>query len=318
MLLIIPWVVGRVEAGVMESVWIAACVLAVFPIMDSIVKVNDALARWPDFQDSFRRLAQTETARPDTAKCGNSTVSAAFAGPVHIKLERLGYRYSVDAEPALKGIDLELPQGKKIAVLGRSGAGKSTLLQVLSGQREAGEGTMTINGSPMSAQQKRQFSILNQQPHLFHTTIANNVRMGRKDATDEEIRDALRQVGLQSLVAALPKGVETPMEEAGSRFSGGERQRVALSRILLQASPIVLLDEPTTGLDRPAELALIQTLLETLRERTIVWFTHRLTMLEKMDEILFLERGEVRMRGTHRDLSKREDRYRKWYELDRF
>ncbi|GIQ65947.1 hypothetical protein PACILC2_45150 [Paenibacillus cisolokensis] len=162
----------------------------------------------------------------------------------------------------------------------------------------------------------RCFSVLNQKPHLFHTSIANNIRLGRSDASEDEIRHAIRRVGLEGLVSSLPAGIDTPMEEAGSRFSGGERQRIALARILLQPSPVVLLDEPTTGLDRETELDLIQTLFQVLEDRTVVWFTHRLTGMEAMDEILFLERGTVAMRGTHEELMNRYERYRRLYQLD--
>lgn len=330
------WVSGELEAGRMEHIYAAACVLAVFPLMETLAKVNDAVVRLPDYRVSLQRLAQVEAdSQAVRAEEASKQVEPfPVLGPVHIEAKRIGYRYASASGWALRDVSLSLPQGSKVAVLGRSGAGKSTLLQLLCGQRAPAEGRVTVRSlsaqfaqaakgmqnaqdmQDMQAELAGCFSFLDQKPHLFHTTVANNVRLGRSDASDEEIRQALRRVGLEQLVDALPAGLDTPMEEAGSRFSGGERQRIALARILLASRPVVLLDEPTTGLDRRAELDLIRTLFAVLEERTVVWFTHRLTGIEAMDEIVFLERGTVVMRGTHEELMSRYERYRRLYELD--
>lgn len=315
------WVSGELEAGRMEHIWAAACVLAAFPLMETFAKVNDAVVRLPDYRVSLQRLAQVE-ADAQAVRAGAANVREEplpVPGPVHIQAKHIGYRYASASDWALRDVSLTLPQGSKVAVLGRSGAGKSTLLQVLCGQRAPAEGRVTVHSLSVQDAQAGQascFSVLNQKPHLFHTTVANNIRLGRSGVSDEEIRQAIRRVGLERLVDALPAGLDTPMEEAGSRFSGGERQRIALARVLLGLRPVVLLDEPTTGLDRLTELDLIRTLFEVLEGRTVVWFTHRLTGIEAMDEIVFLERGTVVMRGTHEELMSRYERYRRLYELD--
>lgn len=315
--LTVIWVSGQLDAG-METWWAAACVLAVFPIMETITSVNDALVRLPDYLASLQRLAQVQVeAELEGRESGQDDYRYA-SGPVDIQVERIYFRYTPASDWILKELSLSLPQGKKVAVLGRSGAGKSTFLQVLGGQRIPVKGKLTVNGQPIQAGQARYVSILNQKPYLFHTSIANNVRLGRSDASDEEIMQVLRCVGMERLVASLPEGCNTSMEEAGSRFSGGERQRIALARILLQPSPVVLLDEPTTGLDRETELDLIRTLFHVLKGRTVVWFTHRLTGMETMDEILFLERGTAIMRGSHEELMAHYGRYRSLHRLDQF
>lgn len=316
--LTVLWVSGQLEAGRMENIWAAACVLAVFPMMETVTRVNDALVRLPDYLASLQRLGKVEADAQAMREVGaiEQEDPLPASGPVDIQMEHIGFRYHSTSDWALKDVSLSLPQGKKVAVLGRSGAGKSTLLQVLSGQRIPEEGHVTVYHRQKPEGHVRCFSVLNQKPHLFHTSIANNIRLGRSDASEDEIRHAIRRVGLEGLVSSLPAGIDTPMEEAGSRFSGGERQRIALARILLQPSPVVLLDEPTTGLDRETELDLIQTLFQVLEDRTVVWFTYRLTGMEAMDEILFLERGTVAMRGTHEELMNRYERYRRLYQLD--
>jgi ATP-binding cassette subfamily C protein CydC len=152
---------------------------------------------------------------------------------------------------------------------------------------------------------------------LFDTTLANNIRLGQPDATEAEIRDAVALARLEPLVASLPEGLLTRMQEAGQRFSGGERQRVALARILLQKTPVVILDEPTVGLDPKTERELLSTMFSSLQDRTLIWVTHHLVGVERMDEILFMENGQIVMRGTHDELMEHYPRYRNLYLLDR-
>lgn len=221
---------------------------------------------------------------------------------------------------ALRDISLDVPAGAKVAVIGRSGAGKSTLLQLIQGVLAPSSGTVMIGGTDAARfgdDISSVISVLNQSPHLFDTTLANNIRLGRPDATEEDIRQAAAMAQLTTLVDSLPDGLHTRMQEAGQRFSGGERQRVALARILLQKSPVVILDEPTVGLDPRTERELLSTIFSSLQDRTLIWVTHHLVGVEQMDEILFLEQGKVVMRGTHDELMERYPRYRGLYRLDR-
>jgi ATP-binding cassette subfamily C protein CydC len=128
--------------------------------------------------------------------------------------------------------------------------------------------------------------------------------------------DAVDRAQLSGLVASLPAGLNTPMRETGQRFSGGERQRVALARVLLQNTPILILDEPTVGLDPRTERELLSTIFRSTTGKTLVWVTHHLVGAEQMDEIIFMEQGKIIMQGSHADLMEREPRYRHLYELD--
>src|SRR5699024_2151545 len=145
---------------------------------------------------------------------------------------------------------LDLVLGNKLAILGKSGMGKSTLLKLMAGVIQPDEGQVLVNGQPMSSNfLSKTVSVLNQKPHLFDTTIKNNIRMGNPQATDQDISAVVEQAQLTHLISSLPHGLNTSMEEMGQRFSGGERQRIAFARVLLQNTPIILFDEPTIGLD---------------------------------------------------------------------
>lgn len=237
-----------------------------------------------------------------------------------IAIEQVSYRYAPEGEYALQDISLHLPQGKRLAILGRSGGGKSTLLKLIQGALSPSSGQVLINDLPvemLGESVTEVVAVLNQSPHLFDTTVANNLRIGRPDATDEEIRQVAAQVGLASLIESLPQAYHTPMLETGLRFSGGERQRIALARVLLRKTPVVIFDEPTVGLDPVTERELMRTMLDSLQGKTLIWVTHHLIGAEKMDEMVFVENGKIVMQGSHEQLLAREERYRRLIELDR-
>lgn len=244
---------------------------------------------------------------------------------VHIQLQQVRFKYDATSHPLRQAWDidqvsLELPQGKKLALLGRSGAGKSTLAKLIQGAILPQEGEMLINGYPAASYSDRisqTIAVLNQMPHVFDTTVANNIRLGKPSATEDEIRQAAKQAQLDELINQLPEGYQTPMLETGSRFSGGERQRIALARILLQDAPVVILDEPTIGLDPRTERDLLRTMFQTLQGKTLIWITHHLVGVEEMDEVLLLERGRVKLQGAHAELLAANSYYRNLYELDR-
>lgn len=245
----------------------------------------------------------------------------------HLSLAEVRYAYDAgaglegDGAYSVDGVSLDIPQGKRVMIIGRSGAGKSTLLKLIQGALTPSGGEVTINGIPAAAYgdagMPKVISVLNQSPHLFDTTVANNIRLGRNDAEMTEIARAAEQAQLAELIAGLPQGLDTPMRETGQRFSGGERQRVALARVLLQNTPVLVLDEPTVGLDPRTERELLSTIFAATAGKTLVWVTHHLAFAEQMDEVIFMEHGKILMRGTHAELMAREPRYRNLYHLDR-
>jgi len=328
---LLHWAAGEYASGAIEGTLIAAFVLVVFPVADAFLPVSEAVEKIPQYRNSLERLSGIEVVE-EQAMSGVHTdptkrseiynTSAMDVQVAHIQLENAGYRYGTGEgeELSIRNLNLDIPQGKKIAVIGRSGAGKSTLLKVIQGVIKPSIGSAVINGMDAAAYGEKIpsiISVLNQSPHLFDTTVANNIRLGDPDASDEAIKEAGRLAKLDTLISSLPEGYNTAVREAGQRFSGGERQRIALARILLQNTPVVVLDEPTVGLDPRTERELLSTIFEAIAGKTLIWVTHHLVGAEQMDEVIFMENGAVEMRGTHAELMEREPRYRRLYELDR-
>ncbi|MNC27404.1 Heterocyst differentiation ATP-binding protein HepA [compost metagenome] len=327
------WAAGQFADGAIAGTLIAAFVLVVFPVADAFLPVSEAVEKIPQYRNSLERLNGVEASKdtvPHAAAEAKSAEAAALAaanvktiqasGQTHIELKAAGYRYAAGDDWSIQNLTLDIPQGRKIAVIGRSGAGKSTLLKVVQGVITPTIGSATINGVDAAAygeQIPQLIAVLNQSPHLFDTTVANNIRLGNPEASEEAVKQAAALAKLDTLISSLPEGYNTPVREAGQRFSGGERQRMALARILLQNTPVVVLDEPTVGLDPRTERELLATMFEAMAGKTLIWVTHHLVGAERMDEVIFMENGQVEMRGTHAELMDREPRYRKLYELDR-
>ncbi|MFB6364106.1 thiol reductant ABC exporter subunit CydC [Paenibacillus elgii] len=304
---------------------IAAFVLVVFPVADVFLPLSEAVEKLPQYRESLNRLtaigkqADSHVAAQADGGAPAHREGAAVWTAAHLQVDNVCYQYEPGSRREIDHVSLDLPQGKKIAVIGRSGAGKSTLLKLVQGALVPTQGQVAMNG--MAAHSLGDgisgvISVLNQSPHLFDTSVANNIRLGKPEASDEAIRQAARLVKLDALIESLPAGYRTPMNETGQRFSGGERQRIALARILLQDTPVVLLDEPTVGLDPRTERDLLATMFDTLRDKSLIWVTHHLVGAEQMDEIIFMENGRVEMRGTHVELIERYPRYRNLYRLD--
>ncbi|MUG85145.1 thiol reductant ABC exporter subunit CydC [Paenibacillus timonensis] len=316
------WAGGETAAGRIDATLIAAFVLIVFPLSDAFLPVSEAVERTPQYRVSLDRLARISGEGASVSAPGDAVPAAAgdaVSRTADVRLRDVRFAYAAEDADSVDGVSLDLPQGKRVMVIGRSGAGKSTLLKLIQGALAPSHGTVQINGIPAAAFGDRMpevISVLNQSPHLFDTTVANNIRLGRPEATDEEIGRAAQAAQLGPLVASLPRGMNTPMRETGRRFSGGERQRVALARILLQDTPVLILDEPTVGLDPRTERELLATIFRTTQGKSLIWVTHHLVGAERMDEIVFMEHGRVVMRGSHAELLAREPRYRNLYRLD--
>lgn len=327
------WAAGQYAEGAIAGTLIAAFVLVVFPVADAFLPVSEAVEKIPQYRNSLERLegveppaegVLSEAEKGRNAEAAAQAAAAAEAarasGQVQIELKSAGYRYAAGDDFSVQQLDLALPQGRKVAVIGRSGAGKSTLLKLVQGVIAPTVGSVTINGIDAAAYGERipqLIAVLNQSPHLFDTTVANNIRLGDPEASEAAVQQAAALAKLDTLISSLPEGYDTPVREAGQRFSGGERQRMALARILLQNTPVVVLDEPTVGLDPRTERELLATMFEAMAGKTLIWVTHHLVGAEQMDEVIFMENGQVEMRGTHAELMEREPRYRRLYELDR-
>ncbi|CCI84310.1 thiol reductant ABC exporter subunit CydC [Lactobacillus pasteurii] len=293
--------------------WIAAFVLAVFPVVDALAQLPGAAQETNVYQDSLVRLNNL----PETKKSQSQKIE--LAAPYKLELDQVRYTYPGQSKEILQGISLEIDQGEKLAILGKSGSGKSTLASLLRGDRIPTAGSIKLNGistSEFGDQMPDYIAVINQTPYLFNTTIANNLRLGNEEASDEQLWDALERVGLKQMIEKLPNKLETMVQEAGLRFSGGERHRLALARVLLKNSPIVLLDEPTVGLDPITEQAVINTIMGQLADKSLIWITHHLQGIDLMDRVIFLEDGELTMQGSPKELWDSQERFRQLKKAD--
>jgi ATP-binding cassette subfamily B protein len=219
--------------------------------------------------------------------------------------------------PVLKGVDFVVEPGRMVALVGPSGAGKSTTSMLVSRVYDATSGAVLVGDLDVRdvtlASLRDTIGVVTQDSHLFHETIAENLRYAKPDATDEEMWEALRGAQVADVVRALPDGLDTIVGDRGYRFSGGEKQRIAIARLLLKRPSIVILDEATAHLDSESEAAVQRALAAALEGRTALVIAHRLSTVRDADEILVLDEGRIVERGRHTDLIKAGGLYAELY-----
>lgn len=222
-----------------------------------------------------------------------------------IEFENVSFTYPHEATPALENIHLVIKPGQHIALVGASGAGKTTLVNLLLGFLTPTQGNIytTIAGQKIAAAPPiEQIAWLPQKPYLFHDTIAANIRLGRPEASQEEVIAAARAAHLHEFIESLPQKYETVIGEGGARLSGGEAQRLAIARAFLKNAPILVLDEPTSSLDPRTEALLEESTRNLMQGRTVITIAHRLNTVFQADHIIVLEGGRIREQGTHSEL----------------
>jgi ATP-binding cassette, subfamily B, bacterial MsbA len=249
--------------------------------------------------------------RPDAVDISGSTGD--------IKIENVTFRYRTGLPAALRGIDLHIEPGRYYALVGSSGAGKSTILSLLLRFYEPEGGVIKLDGRDINAitqnSLREQIGMVSQETFLFHDSILNNIRYGRMDATKEEVLEAARQAYAHDFIMLQPNGYETVIGDKGCLLSGGQQQRVSIARALLKNAPVLLLDEAMSALDSEAERE-IQAALDRLSEgRTVIAIAHRLSTVLRADQIVVMDKGEIREMGTHRELLETSTIYRRLYDL---
>jgi thiol reductant ABC exporter CydC subunit len=214
-----------------------------------------------------------------------------------IELRDVHVRYDAERGDALSALNLHVAAGEHVAIVGASGAGKSTLLHVLTATIPYAQGSVTLGGVELQTMDahtvREQVAVVPQQPYFFHASIEENLRIAKPSATQAELHAALDRAQLGPLIASLPDGLRTLVGEWGTRFSGGERQRLALARAILRDAPIVLLDEPTTGLDATTAAAFWQATEHALTGKTVLWITHDESEARRMDRVVRLHKGTI-------------------------
>jgi ATP-binding cassette subfamily B protein len=246
-------------------------------------------------------------------------------GPVRLQFDHVSFRYPAAAEVSLaslesiaiperraprivlEDIDFSVEPGQLVALVGPSGAGKTTLTLLIPRLYDVLSGAVRINGGDVRdvtfESLRRRIGVVTQDAHLFHDSIRANLSYARPGATDEQMRAALRDAQVLEVVDSLPEGLDTLVGERGYRFSGGEKQRLAIARLLLKAPDLVILDEATAHLDSGSEAALQAALERALNGRTAIVIAHRLSTVRKADQILVVQDGKIVERGTHEQLA---------------
>ncbi|MDE0074738.1 MAG: ABC transporter ATP-binding protein [Gammaproteobacteria bacterium] len=265
-------------------------------ILDTPVEVREPEA--PVHVDGLPGEKQGEARKPGAPVPGER-----LGG--EMRLEGVSFSFG-RGEPVLDGVDLVVAEGEVVAVVGASGSGKSTIVDLLSRQLDPDAGRILLGGRDLRALRLADVRAavvpVEQEPFLFNTTIAENIRYGRPDASDAEVAAAARAVGLDAFLATLPVGLETQVGEQGRELSAGQRQRVAVARAFLADPRVLVLDEPTSSLDPASERALMEGYQAVMRDRTTILVSHRLALARRADRVVVLERGRIVEEGTATEL----------------
>jgi ABC-type multidrug transport system fused ATPase/permease subunit len=230
-----------------------------------------------------------------------------------LEIDHVVFAYGV--EPVLHGVQISVPVGGCLALVGESGGGKSTLARLVGRFYDPDEGAVRVDGVDLRDVQlrsyRRQLGVVLQDPFLFSGTIASNIRFAKPDASDEEVEAAARAVGVDRVAARLSGGLDHAVREGGSGLSAGERQLISIARALLADPRILILDEATSNIDRPTEVLIERALDRLLRGRTSIIIAHRLSTVRRADEIVVIEHGRIVQRGTELQLLAEEGPFRR-------
>ncbi|MEV5357416.1 ABC transporter ATP-binding protein [Streptomyces sp. NPDC052693] len=252
--------------------------------------------------DGLAALRTAEPAVPDTGR-----TPARWTTPPEVRFDDVRFAYDGTPAPVLDGVSFTAQAGRTTAIVGPSGAGKSTLLALLLRHHDPQRGRITLDGRPTTAYAldslRQGIAVVSQETYLFHATIADNLRLARPGAGDDDLIRAARVAGIHDEIAALPDGYATVLGERGATLSGGQRQRLALARALLANAPVLVLDEATSAVDERREADIVRELTNAARGRTVLVVAHRLAAVRHADRIVVLDEGRVDAVGTHADLA---------------
>ncbi|MGE5987774.1 heme ABC transporter ATP-binding protein/permease CydC [Klebsiella michiganensis] len=281
------------------------CALAAF---EALAPVTGAFQHLGQVIASAKRITQITEQEPEVAfpQGEGQTLDR-----VSLRLHQVTFSYPQQPSPALEKVSLQIEAGEHIAILGRTGCGKSTLLQLLTRAWDPAEGEILLNNQPLTqfneATLRRAMSVVPQRVHLFSATLRDNLLLASPGASDARLAQTLERVGLAKLLD--DSGLNSWLGEGGRQLSGGELRRLAIARALLHDAPVMLLDEPTEGLDATTESQILDLLAEVMREKTVLMVTHRLRGLARFNQIIVMDNGKIIEQGSHAELLAEQGRY---------
>ena len=295
---------GNSQPGALIALFVF-CALAAFealaPVTGSFQHLGQVIA-------SARRITQITEQQPEVTFSQQAPQSFS---QVALTLNEVTFSYPQQSAPALKDISLQVAAGEHIAILGRTGCGKSTLLQLLTRAWDPANGQIQLNGQPLSELSettlRQAMSVVPQRVHLFSATLRDNLLLAAPQVSDARLAEILARVGLEKLLE--DSGLDSWLGEGGRQLSGGELRRLAIARALLHDAPLMLLDEPTEGLDATTESQILDLLSEVMRDKTVLMVTHRLRGLARFNQIIVMDNGQIIEQGSHAELLAEQGRY---------
>jgi ATP-binding cassette, subfamily C, bacterial CydC len=304
--------VAAVGSGVLGRVPLAVVTLTALAAFEAVSPLTAAALQLGHARTSAGRICAVIDARDPVPEPRSPRQPP--APPVTVALRAASVRYEPGGPLVLDRVDLDLAPGQRVALVGPSGAGKSTVAAVLLRFCDLAAGTAMLCGHDLSSfaagDVRRLIGGCPQDPHIFDTTIAENIRLARPEATDADLAEAAARVRLMPWIRSLPLGFQTPVGAHGAAISGGERQRIALARAMLADPEVLILDEPTASLEPAQRAALTADLLNVTAGRSALLITHELDVLDQVDEVIVLDAGRVVQRGSHQALLRAGGLYR--------
>ncbi|MFN1129366.1 cysteine/glutathione ABC transporter ATP-binding protein/permease CydC [Lelliottia nimipressuralis] len=295
---------GNTQPGALIALFVF-CALAAF---EALAPVTGAFQHLGQVIASAVRITQITEQKPEVAFTAQHDVAPQS---VALQLKDVTFAYDGQAQNALDAISLTIPAGKHVAVLGRTGCGKSTLLQLLTRAWDPRRGEIHFNDTPLTEFSepalRKAVSVVPQRVHLFSATLRDNLLLASPQASDSDLSAVLEQVGLQKLLE--DDGLNSWLGEGGRQLSGGELRRLAVARALLHDAPLMLLDEPTEGLDATTESQILDLLAQVMKNKTVLMVTHRLRGLANFDQIIVMDNGQIIEQGSHAELLAKQGRY---------
>lgn len=287
-----------------------------FTTFERLVSINRELRRFYDaYADASEMIGLLETTR-EVNDAPHATMLQVPAGAIAFRHVSFAF---TSGSPVLADLDLSIAPGERVALVGSSGAGKSTITKLLLRLHDVSAGTIEIDGQPITSVTQESLrdaiAFVPQEPILFHRTLMENIRYGRRDAGDEEVFEAAKKAHCHEFISKLSHGYDTFVGERGIKLSGGERQRIAIARATLKNAPILVLDEATSSLDSESEALIQDALQELMRGKTVIVIAHRLSTIMKMDRILVIQNGAVVSEGSHADLLRDGGLYQKLWDI---